>query len=318
MRRAVVGLAVTGAGVGGLRRRRRRDGRRRPASCSASVRCSLIFGVFVLGPGHRPPGDARARRSRRQAVRRHRRLARENAKRNPRRTAATASALMIGVALVGFITILAASTKASIAAAVDRSLRADYVVDSGSWGDGGFGPPIERRPRRPARGRADLADALRTGADRRRVAPRSWPSTPAIIDELFDLDVTAGRARRRAPTAGIAVKADTEAGSHGLAVGDPVPVRFAADRRGAPDGGGGLRRATCPAPTAALRRRPRHLRGQRHRPVRPPGVRDDGRRCRRRDVTGRHRGGAGAVAQRRAAGPGRPSRPTSPGRSTGC
>jgi putative ABC transport system permease protein len=43
-------------------------------------------------------------------------LARENAVRNPRRTAATASALMIGVALVGFITIFAASTKASIKA----------------------------------------------------------------------------------------------------------------------------------------------------------------------------------------------------------
>ena len=42
-------------------------------------------------------------------------LAVENARRNPRRTAATSSALMIGVALVGFITILASSTKASTA-----------------------------------------------------------------------------------------------------------------------------------------------------------------------------------------------------------
>jgi len=50
-------------------------------------------------------------------------LARENAKRNPRRTAATASALMIGVFLVGFITILASSTKASTASAVEESLR---------------------------------------------------------------------------------------------------------------------------------------------------------------------------------------------------
>ena len=35
--------------------------------------------------------------------------------RNPKRTSATAAALMIGVALVGFITILASSTKASVA-----------------------------------------------------------------------------------------------------------------------------------------------------------------------------------------------------------
>jgi putative ABC transport system permease protein len=67
------------------------------------------------------------------------RYARENARRNPKRTASTAAALMIGVALVGFITILAASTGSSVDAAVDRSFRADYVVDSGSWQQG-FAP----------------------------------------------------------------------------------------------------------------------------------------------------------------------------------
>eukprot|EP01041_Mallomonas_annulata_P033479 gene33479-56109_t len=42
-------------------------------------------------------------------------VATRNAGRNPKRTARTAAALMIGVALVGFITIFAASTKSSIA-----------------------------------------------------------------------------------------------------------------------------------------------------------------------------------------------------------
>ena len=59
-------------------------------------------------------------------------LARENAIRNPRRTAATASALMVGVALVGFITIFAASAKASISSTLDAQLRTDYIVTSGS------------------------------------------------------------------------------------------------------------------------------------------------------------------------------------------
>ena len=63
-------------------------------------------------------------------------MARENARRNPRRTAATSSALMIGVALVTFITVLAASAKSSTAARVDRVLTADYVVDSGAWEQG--------------------------------------------------------------------------------------------------------------------------------------------------------------------------------------
>ena len=70
------------------------------------------------------------------------RFARQNVSRNPKRTAATSSALMIGVALVGFITILAASTKASITDLVDQSFRSDYVVDSGSRSQG-FSTTIE-------------------------------------------------------------------------------------------------------------------------------------------------------------------------------
>ena len=48
--------------------------------------------------------------------------------RNPKRTAASASALMIGVGLVGFITIFVSSTKASVEQAVDQSFIGDIVV----------------------------------------------------------------------------------------------------------------------------------------------------------------------------------------------
>jgi len=58
------------------------------------------------------------------------RLARENATRNPRRTASTSAALMIGVALVAFMTIFAAGLKASIANAVNAGLRGQLVVQS--------------------------------------------------------------------------------------------------------------------------------------------------------------------------------------------
>ncbi len=57
-------------------------------------------------------------------------LARENAVRNPRRTAATASALMVGLALVSGFSIIGASTNASVDAALDQSLGADYVVST--------------------------------------------------------------------------------------------------------------------------------------------------------------------------------------------
>jgi putative ABC transport system permease protein len=59
------------------------------------------------------------------------RLARRNAIRNPRRTAATAGALMIGTALVGAATIVASSVNASVAEAVENELLADFVLTSG-------------------------------------------------------------------------------------------------------------------------------------------------------------------------------------------
>jgi putative ABC transport system permease protein len=64
-------------------------------------------------------------------------LGRENAMRSPRRTATTASALMIGVALVAFVTIVASSIKASANAVIDRDLHADYVIQPSSM-SGGF------------------------------------------------------------------------------------------------------------------------------------------------------------------------------------
>jgi putative ABC transport system permease protein len=57
-------------------------------------------------------------------------LGRENAMRNPRRTAATASALMIGLGLVVFVAVFGESAKASVSGALDRTLRADFMLTS--------------------------------------------------------------------------------------------------------------------------------------------------------------------------------------------
>src|SRR5262249_30592230 len=48
------------------------------------------------------------------------RLARENAQRNPSRTAVTAAALMVGLALVTFVTVFAAGLKSTVAQVVDE------------------------------------------------------------------------------------------------------------------------------------------------------------------------------------------------------
>jgi putative ABC transport system permease protein len=64
------------------------------------------------------------------------RLARENALRNPGRTASTAAALMVGLALVTFVAIFAAGTRGSVDKAIDESFDAQIVLQSTS----GFGP----------------------------------------------------------------------------------------------------------------------------------------------------------------------------------
>jgi putative ABC transport system permease protein len=60
------------------------------------------------------------------------RLARENALRVPRRTATTASALMIGLALIAGISVLAQSVKASVSTGVANELTSDFVLNSGN------------------------------------------------------------------------------------------------------------------------------------------------------------------------------------------
>jgi putative ABC transport system permease protein len=64
------------------------------------------------------------------------RLARENTVRQPGRTAVTAAALMIGVALVTFASIFAAGARATINDAIDAGLRGQAVLQN----QNGFGP----------------------------------------------------------------------------------------------------------------------------------------------------------------------------------
>jgi putative ABC transport system permease protein len=63
-------------------------------------------------------------------------LARENTIRNPNRTAVTASALMIGLALVTFVAVFAAGLKAGINDTIDRNFRGDFLLQNSD----GFSP----------------------------------------------------------------------------------------------------------------------------------------------------------------------------------
>ena len=87
-------------------------------------------------------------------------LAKENSRRNPGRTASTAAALMIGIALVTFVAVLASGMKASNTDAIKDQVKADYVLTS----QDGFTPFVtgaaEAVAAAPA---ADFAASVRSG-----------------------------------------------------------------------------------------------------------------------------------------------------------
>jgi putative ABC transport system permease protein len=106
----------------------------------------LVFiGVFVLGPILARPVAGLLGRPVEATRGITGRLARANATRNPRRTARTAAALMVGVALVAGITVLAASVKASIRTIIAEQFTGDYVVSTTSFGFGGIPPEVADR-----------------------------------------------------------------------------------------------------------------------------------------------------------------------------
>lgn len=107
---------------------------------------ALVFiGVYFLGPAISRPlsrviGWPMTKVSGQSGI-----LARENAMRNPRRTSATASALMIGVALVTLASVFFTSAKESAMQVVSRSFGGDFIVSS-SNSTGQTGVPFQFAP----------------------------------------------------------------------------------------------------------------------------------------------------------------------------
>jgi putative ABC transport system permease protein len=152
-------------------------------------------------------------------------LARQNAARNPKRTATTATALLIGVALVGFITIFAASAKATVSSAVDQQLGTDFIVQ----GPGGFSPDIGLSPTLgreiAALPEVETSTGLRVGEigiNNSRTFVNAVD--PVAGSKLFDLGTVAG-SLKSLTVDGIGVS-KRKADDHHWHLGDTIPVTF--------------------------------------------------------------------------------------------
>ncbi|MDX6309108.1 MAG: putative transport system permease protein [Nocardioidaceae bacterium] len=148
-------------------------------------------------------------------------LATQNTLRNPRRTAATSSALMIGLALVATMSILGQSAKASTDKAVNETLTADFVVSNAVGSP--FSPTIAQQIRkqpgvqtvaefRSANGEIDGSQVFLGAAD-----PRQLPQVLAIPMEKGSVaDLNDGT---------ILVDKNTASGN-GYAIGDTIRLKL--------------------------------------------------------------------------------------------
>ena len=96
----------------------------------------MIFGLALLAPTLVRPLSSAIGKPLERVLGLAGRLARENSTRQPQRTAITASALMIGVALVVLVAIFAAGLRATIDQGIDEQVRAAGIITH----DDGFSP----------------------------------------------------------------------------------------------------------------------------------------------------------------------------------
>lgn len=150
------------------------------------------------------------------------RLARNNADDNRTRTASTASALMIGVALVAFVSIFAASATASVNVLFTEQLASDFTVTPAGFGPGGVPPGLtDDLQERPELGAVSPVRSVKV-----RVGERT-ESVSAVngdqVQDLVALDVVEGSTDA---LAGAVLVHEDRAAADGLAAGEAVDVRL--------------------------------------------------------------------------------------------
>jgi putative ABC transport system permease protein len=146
------------------------------------------------------------------------RLAGQNSLRNPRRTTATASALMIGLTLAFTVAIIGSSAKSSVDHLVKENFIGDYIVSS-AFGEG-FSPAITDRM-----AGVDGVDTVlreRYGFGVLKGDPLSVVATAPETISRFDMMMVSGLATDLAD--GTVLVQDDWAQDHDVSVGDTVEL----------------------------------------------------------------------------------------------
>jgi putative ABC transport system permease protein len=184
---------------------------------------AVVFAVSLFSPRLVPPLASVAGWPLERLRRLTGRLARENAQRNPSRTAVTAAALMIGVTLVAFVTVFAAGLKSTVAQVVDENFAGGLVIQNTD----GFSPIPNATARAAERvpgvelvatirgAEAKVLESRRLGATTRVNAPSS------DIGQAVNIEWKQGGPKAlRNLSDSEAIVSEDFASSHGLKPGD--------------------------------------------------------------------------------------------------
>jgi putative ABC transport system permease protein len=217
-RRLVTGLGMIAGGVAGMSMEFLTDGEA-PLWLFGLGVLLVLLGVALISPVVGRPVVALVGVAYRRMFGTVGRLAEQNAVRNPRRTAATASALMIGLTLVSAMSVLGASAKASIDKSIADSFAADFVVSNAIGVP--FSPTVSDRVERVdgvesvarfrfAPGRVDGVRAMVGAAE------------PRLFAQAMEVDLASGSVQDMRGRAVLVEQRRAE--DAGLRVGDTVSI----------------------------------------------------------------------------------------------
>ncbi len=185
----------------------------------------LFVGVAMLAPAVARPLSSAIGRPFARLFGIAGKLGRENSMRSPRRTAQTASALMVGLALVSAIAVFGASLSRSATSSVDDAISADLIItNTNTSGAGNFSTAV---PKTASTVPGVTANTTVYGGQfevRQSLETLRALSTLNLSQTVL-LRMTAGSSSALA--AGDLLIDTTTANNDHLAVGDRVPVRFA-------------------------------------------------------------------------------------------
>lgn len=218
-RRRAIGVALTGAGIAALGSS---IAAHPPMMVTIGGAVALMFGVLTLAPALvRPLVGLFAQGSKRVGITGD--LAQQNATRNPRRTASTAMALVIGLTLVTAVAVFASSLKATMNNSVEETVEADLFVLTSTLAIPGFSQDITSE----VASLEGVESVSATGYEMARVGGQDAPIAsvdPRTVEEALKFTMVEGSLD--VLDRGQVMITDDVAKSDNLEIGDKVRVAF--------------------------------------------------------------------------------------------